>query len=596
MLELLYALTCTVLGALFRFAVRGPPLPSWTLSYALTVAATKCALDVKRKHTVPKVRRIERLVDAAAGRIAAAEKDGLRVLGIEWTVDVASLLSHERRTRRMFPEGFQGYFVPEEVEFDLDSGKPSLPRKEEHEYRLTAEWYTAVDVEKGKRRKCIIVVHGGAFAFCTISMYRGFAARMAKETEADVLTVEYRKPPERPWPAAIHDVFAAYLYLTDPSNPAFKAARIGMGHQLPVYDPEDLVFFGDSAGGNIALAAAVYLRSFLLNPDRTPAFAMPGGLILHSGWFDLTHCNKSWDTNGWIDTVPRTVMNSMLDRIYDGSINCAWAYVNGFDSVPRQTRLGTAYAAGERLARLDPEVAGPHTTRGLPRPARRHPLITRASSFSMHVPSTPPPSPAEASSLKASLDGSLAARSSLGRDGSFPSPPPTPSRSAGPAGPATTAPHQPTRLSAEIALLSLILHPLVSGVRTADLSLFPPVLIQSASHEQMLDDSVLLADRYAADNAARGRKWVRHEVYGEACHDFVLVEGFAQAGRALEAMGRWMRRLDRLRARGDGIGGVGIDRVFVAPDGTEERGREMKFVDRLHEFVARLCLLNREAR
>jgi hypothetical protein len=152
---------------------------------------------------------------------------------------------------------------------------------------------------------------------------------------------------------------------------------------------------------------------------------------------------------------------------------------------------------------------------------------------------------------------------------------------------------QPHRLKSELALLSLILHPLISSVRTADFSGFPPVLIQSAAFENMLDDSILLAEKYGADCGDKGKGWVRHELYDEAVHDFMMAEGFVQSQRAMESIGRWVKGLDSLRAGKKGPGGT--VKVGIATGG-EVRAWEGKYVDRLHEFVARLCLVNRQGR
>ena len=54
-----------------------------------------------------------------------------------------------------------------------------------------------------------------------------------------VLAVDYRLAPDSPFPAAIHDALAAYLYLIDP--PADSGVA-------PV-DPKNIVIMGDSAGG-----------------------------------------------------------------------------------------------------------------------------------------------------------------------------------------------------------------------------------------------------------------------------------------------------------------------------------------------------------
>ncbi|KAL8279364.1 hypothetical protein RQP46_008176 [Phenoliferia psychrophenolica] len=78
---------------------------------------------------------------------------------------------------------------------------------------------------------------------------------------SEIHAVEYRLLPS-PSPAALQDAIAVYDHLTHVDKVA----------------PEDLVLIGDSAGGNIALALATWLRD--------EGFAAPGGLLLLSPWCD----------------------------------------------------------------------------------------------------------------------------------------------------------------------------------------------------------------------------------------------------------------------------------------------------------------------
>lgn len=539
MLELVFALFWAAASTVLGFHWRGPTLPSWSLRYALAVALTRCMLDLKRRHTVARIRRLEILHDRVIGppggvRLPDHGDQDIAVSRIEWTIDVKSLLEPERVARKRAGGVCQGYFVPEEVEYDLATEREILPRKHALQCHLTAEWTYHTDVMDnqgthfdGKPRKVVLVAHGGAFAFCTAPMYRSFAERLARASGADVLVVEYRKPPEFPFPAAIHDVFAAYLALVDPTNPAFYATTISpvASPKLPRYAPNNVTIFGDSAGANLALATCVYLSSFLPTPLGTPTYPIPGSLVLHSGWFDLTHSAPSWDEFGWVDTIPKTIVGSMLGRIYNGAVNCAWAYVNGFGEGARPCRVSPAQDPKSDGSGDDWRTRTPDRFSALP--GRKSRTLPRTSGLSS------PLSP--------------------------------------------SSPAQPTRLSAELTLLSLLMHPLISSARTADLSSLPPLLLQSASHECMRDDSLLLLERWSGS--------ARHEVYDETCHDFVLSEGFAQSERSMSRIAKFING-DLPRS---------IERLRVRPDGLVERGKEERYNDRLHEFVSRLCLVNREA-
>jgi acetyl esterase len=98
----------------------------------------------------------------------------------------------------------------------------------------------------------ILFLHGGGFVFGDLDTHDAQSRRLANRTGFSVLAVDYRKPPEHRFPAAPDDVDTALAWLVD------NAAAAGL-------DPARLVALGDSAGGNLALVAA------LRNPDRFAA-------------------------------------------------------------------------------------------------------------------------------------------------------------------------------------------------------------------------------------------------------------------------------------------------------------------------------------
>lgn len=91
--------------------------------------------------------------------------------------------------------------------------------------------------------------------------------------------VNYRKAPQYPFPCALQDALAAYLYLLYPPPEA---------KHRPV-PPGQIVIAGDSAGGGLTLA--------LLCVIRDSGLPMPSGAVAISPWSDLTHCFPSTMTN-----------------------------------------------------------------------------------------------------------------------------------------------------------------------------------------------------------------------------------------------------------------------------------------------------------
>lgn len=107
----------------------------------------------------------------------------------------------------------------------------------------------------------VLYLHGGGYVLCSARMYRGLAAQLSRASGATVYTLDYRRAPEHPYPAAVDDAVAAFTELV---------GREG-------YPAERIAIAGDSAGGGLAVAAARRL---------TDAGMRPAALALLSPWTD----------------------------------------------------------------------------------------------------------------------------------------------------------------------------------------------------------------------------------------------------------------------------------------------------------------------
>ena len=90
----------------------------------------------------------------------------------------------------------------------------------------------------------LVFVHGGGFVFGDLDTHDGQSRRLANRTGMAVLAVDYRRPPEHRFPAAPDDVDTAVAWFVT------QGASWGV-------DPTRLAVIGDSAGGNLALVAAL---------------------------------------------------------------------------------------------------------------------------------------------------------------------------------------------------------------------------------------------------------------------------------------------------------------------------------------------------
>ena len=107
---------------------------------------------------------------------------------------------------------------------------------------------------EGARPGVVVHLHGGGFVFHDNDVHDGLARRLANRSGHAVVSVDYRRPPEHRFPAAPDDVSTVLAWLE----------REGATHGLT----GPVAAHGDSAGGNLALVAA------LRHPGRIRALAL----------------------------------------------------------------------------------------------------------------------------------------------------------------------------------------------------------------------------------------------------------------------------------------------------------------------------------
>jgi epsilon-lactone hydrolase len=122
------------------------------------------------------------------------------------------------------------YSVPRDVQL------VTLPRG-----GLTYEWLIP---QSTAPRRVLFHIHGGGFVFPLYNPSRYTTAYLAREAHTRALLVDYRLAPEHPFPAALLDCVAAYRWLTREAG----------------CQPEDIVFTGESAGGNLVVTTLLALR------------------------------------------------------------------------------------------------------------------------------------------------------------------------------------------------------------------------------------------------------------------------------------------------------------------------------------------------
>jgi acetyl esterase/lipase len=145
------------------------------------------------------------------------------------------------------------------------------------------------------RDRLLIHVHGGGYVLYPGEAGAGEAMLMAGFGRFKVISVDYRMPPDFPFPAALDDVMAVWR------------GALGMA------DPRKMAVFGSSAGGGLTLA--MVLRA------KQEGLPLPAAIAPGTPWSDMTGEGDSYAANAFVDNV--LVSNSgwlgAAARLYAGA-------------------------------------------------------------------------------------------------------------------------------------------------------------------------------------------------------------------------------------------------------------------------------------
>ncbi|MGW8887418.1 alpha/beta hydrolase [Streptomyces sp. NPDC055749] len=96
-------------------------------------------------------------------------------------------------------------------------------------------------------RTLIVFFHGGGWVLCDLDTHDGLCRELAARTGALVVSADYRRAPESRFPAAAEDARTVTAWA------ARHAGELGCS-------PDRLILAGDSSGGNLAAATALWAR------------------------------------------------------------------------------------------------------------------------------------------------------------------------------------------------------------------------------------------------------------------------------------------------------------------------------------------------
>ena len=96
--------------------------------------------------------------------------------------------------------------------------------------------------------RLLLFFHGGGWVLESVDTYNQVCKALAKATGCRVISVEYRRAPEHPFPVGLEDCYAA-------AKAIYQA-----GEQFGTHGAQDIVLIGDSAGANLAAAVSLLAR------------------------------------------------------------------------------------------------------------------------------------------------------------------------------------------------------------------------------------------------------------------------------------------------------------------------------------------------
>lgn len=132
-------------------------------------------------------------------------------------------------------------------------------------------------IARGNEKRLLMHVHGGGYVFGPGESALPEAMLLAGFGGFKVVSVDYRMPPDFPYPAAMDDAMAVWKELVKTNK------------------PQNMAVFGTSTGGAMTLALVLRAKA-----ENVP---LPGAIAPGTPWSDIAKIGDSYQTNEWIDNV-----------------------------------------------------------------------------------------------------------------------------------------------------------------------------------------------------------------------------------------------------------------------------------------------------
>ncbi len=218
------------------------------------------------------------------------------------------------------------YIESLELAMNLDSVPSNWKPPEEYEIRKFTVDKTPVEhlIPNVCNQKVIVLFHGGGFVIPLVDAYREIAIHYSKMAGgAEVFIIDYCHAPKNKAPVALEEVARIYEWVLNQG-----------------YQSENIMFIGDSAGGNLAITATMYLR------DNHKS--LPKGVIAISPWACIEQFPQSRKKNRYKDVLIGENASKMYYEVMESSyfsnedlkqpyVSPVYGNYNGFPSLLIQT-------------------------------------------------------------------------------------------------------------------------------------------------------------------------------------------------------------------------------------------------------------------
>ncbi|WP_139650652.1 alpha/beta hydrolase [Raoultibacter phocaeensis] len=205
-------------------------------------------------------------------------------------------------TTAVMPDGYEvllRVFTPLDIDFSFVEG-----------FKVTED-----------SRGTILFFHGGGWVNGNVDFYTDACTTMALNLERRVVSVDYRRAPEHRFPMAAEDCYEV-------------TRQLFAGTLLTDVDAENIVLFGDSAGGNLAAVVSLMARDRGAFVPRTQMLLYPATYNDHhytTSLFDSVRENgedyllTSQDIVDYMElylSVPEDVHNPYFAPLIEPDLSC----------------------------------------------------------------------------------------------------------------------------------------------------------------------------------------------------------------------------------------------------------------------------------